>query len=99
MQLAYQDQGLGRGTCKASLMVHEFKKYRINIAGISETKWFGQIIMYEIEGYTILHSGHPVHGCTLAPTLFNLYLSAVVASWRGGCAEAGVDVLFYLGGS
>ena len=41
-------------------MVPEFKKYRINIALISETKWFGQIIMYEIEGYTILHSGHPV---------------------------------------
>ena len=33
-------------------------------------------------------------GCTLAPTLFNIYFSAVVASWRGGCAEAGVDVLF-----
>ena len=28
---------------KASLMVHEFKKFRINIAAISETKWFGQI--------------------------------------------------------
>ena len=33
-------------------------------------------------------------GCTLAPTLFNLYFSAVVASWRRGCTEAGVDVLF-----
>ena len=33
-------------------------------------------------------------GCTLAPTLFNIYFSAVVASWRDGCAEAGVDVLF-----
>ena len=33
-------------------------------------------------------------GCTLAPTLFNVYFSAVVASWRGDCTEAGVDVLF-----
>ena len=28
---------------------------------------------------------------TLAPTLFNIYFSAVVASWQN---EAGVDVLF-----
>ena len=33
-------------------------------------------------------------GCTLAPTLFNIYFSAVVARWQDGCAEAGVDVLF-----
>ena len=33
-------------------------------------------------------------GCTLAPTLFNIYFSAVVASWRGDCVEAGVDVLY-----
>ena len=33
-------------------------------------------------------------GCTLAPTLFNIYFSAVVASWRRGDTEAGVDVLF-----
>ena len=46
---------------KASLMICEFKKFRINIAAISETKWFGQNI-YEIEGYTILHSGRPVPG-------------------------------------
>ena len=32
--------------------------------------------------------------CTQAPSLFNIYFSAVVASWWGGCAEAGVDVLF-----
>ena len=36
-------------------------------------------------------------GCTLAPTPFNIYFSAVVASWRDGCAEAGVDVLFQHG--
>ena len=35
--------------------------------------------------------------CILATTLFNLYFSAVVASWRRGCAEAGADVLFQPG--
>ena len=33
-------------------------------------------------------------GCILAPTLFNIYFSAVVASWRGNCTEAGVEVLY-----
>ena len=36
-------------------------------------------------------------GCTLAPTHFDIYFNAVVASWRGGCVEAGVDVLFRRG--
>ena len=48
---------------KASFIIREFRKYRINIAGISETKWFGQD-MYEVEGYTILHSGRPIPGDT-----------------------------------
>ena len=36
-------------------------------------------------------------GCTLASTLFNIYFSAVVASWRSYCAEAGVDMLYVEG--
>lgn len=44
---------------KATLMVRELKKYRINATGISETKLFGQNL-YEIDGYTILHSSRPV---------------------------------------
>ena len=44
---------------KASLMVHELKKYKVNAAGISESKWFGEAV-YQVEDYTILHSGHPV---------------------------------------
>ena len=32
-------------------------------------------------------------GCTLAPTLFNLFLSAVVSTWRSDCVEVGVNVL------
>ena len=33
-------------------------------------------------------------GCTLAPTLFNLYFSAVVACWRARCPQAGVTVRY-----
>ena len=44
---------------KASLMVQELKKYGMSVTGISETKWFGQAV-YQVEGYTILHSGRPV---------------------------------------
>ena len=44
---------------KATLMVQELKRFRMNITGISETKWFGQAV-YNVEGYTILHSGRPI---------------------------------------
>ena len=33
-------------------------------------------------------------GCTLAPTVFNIYSSAVVANWRDESLEAGVNVLY-----
>ncbi len=33
-------------------------------------------------------------GCTLAPTLFNIYFSAVVGSWCRSCLEAGVEVVY-----
>ena len=33
-------------------------------------------------------------GCTLAPTLFNLYFSAVVACWKARCPQAGVTVRY-----
>ena len=33
-------------------------------------------------------------GCTLAPTLFNLYFSAVMACWRARCPQAGVTVRY-----
>ena len=32
-------------------------------------------------------------GCTLAPTLFNIYFSAVVADWRNRSSGAGVSVI------
>ena len=52
----------GRGVTvdrKATLMVREFKKYGVQLAGISETKWCGEST-YHVDGYTILHSGRPV---------------------------------------
>ena len=33
-------------------------------------------------------------GCTMAPTLFNIYFSAVVADWRNRCPQAEVDLRF-----
>ena len=36
-------------------MVMELKKYRMNVVGISETKWFGSAV-YKVDGYVILHS-------------------------------------------
>ena len=36
-------------------------------------------------------------GCTLAPTLFNLYFSAVVRCWRDRCPQAGVRVKYRAG--
>ena len=44
---------------KVSLMERELKNYEVSMTGISEIKWFGQAV-YELEGYTILHSGRPV---------------------------------------
>ena len=32
-------------------------------------------------------------GCTLPPTLFNIYFSAVVSTWRDDCEDLGIDVL------
>ena len=36
-------------------------------------------------------------GCTLAPMLFNLYFSAVVASWRSSCPDAGISFRYKVG--
>ena len=36
-------------------------------------------------------------GCTMAPTLFNIYFNAMVSCWRDECGEAGVMVLYKLG--
>ena len=37
-------------------------------------------------------------GCTIAPTLFNLYFNLVIESWRQRCQTFGVDVLYKCNG-
>ena len=52
----------GRGVAvdrKVTLMIQELKQYSVNLTAVSETKWFRKAI-YQVEGYTILHSGRPV---------------------------------------
>ena len=77
---------------KVSFLVRELKKYDVQVTGISETKWFGQAV-YEVEGYTILHSGRPVP--TEAPMARNEGVAVVLdpaltAAWKeaGGVWEA-----------
>ena len=36
-------------------------------------------------------------GCTLAPTLFNIYYSTMINHWRNQCGSAGMDVRFNIG--
>ncbi len=35
---------------KTSFMIQEFRKFGMNVVGISETKWFGQDV-YEVDGF------------------------------------------------
>ena len=54
----------GRGVVvdrKASFMVQEFRKFGMNVVGVSETERFGRDI-YDVDGFLILHSGRPVPG-------------------------------------
>ena len=44
---------------KAEMMVTEMKRYGMNVTAIGEMKWFGQEV-YELEGFTILHSGQGI---------------------------------------
>ena len=37
-------------------------------------------------------------GCTIAPTLFNLYFNLVVSCWRERCQSCGVNILYKCGG-
>ena len=52
-RVAYSDTGVER---KLDLLVKELARYRISIAGIQETKWFGSDIWPSGE-WTFLHSG------------------------------------------
>ena len=40
---------------KLDLMVNELRRYRVSVAAIQETKWYGSDV-WEAQGYTFLHS-------------------------------------------
>ena len=42
---------------KIRFLVNELKCFGMGAVCISETKWFGSD-MYEVDGFTVLHSGH-----------------------------------------
>ena len=44
---------------KLDLVVKELRRYRVSVAGIQETKWFGKDVWFA-DGYTFLHSGRPL---------------------------------------
>ena len=46
---------------KLDLLVNELKKLNVAIAGMQETKWFGQDV-WNADGYTLLHSGRTLPG-------------------------------------
>ena len=46
---------------KLDLLVNELKKLNEAVAGIQETKWFGQDV-WNADGYTLLHSGRTLPG-------------------------------------
>jgi len=44
---------------KVNLLVGVLRRFDISIAGISETKWFGEGV-YEVDGFVLVHSGRPM---------------------------------------
>ena len=46
---------------KLDFLVKELRKLRVAVAGIQETKWFGQDV-WNADGYTLLHSGRTLPG-------------------------------------
>ena len=52
------DERIGAQTVdrKLDLLVRELKRYGVSVAGIQETKWFGNDL-WVADGYTLLHSG------------------------------------------
>lgn len=44
---------------KLDLLVKELKRYRVSVAAVQETRWFGNDV-WESQGCTMLHSGRPL---------------------------------------
>ena len=77
----------GRGGAvdrKASFIVQEFKKFVMNVVGISETKRYGQG-MYDVNGFLILHSGRLVPECGERVERNGIVLDpSMVTCWKNG---------------
>ncbi len=46
---------------KVDQVVGELSKYKVEVAAVQETKWFGNEV-YEVRGSVVLASGRPVPG-------------------------------------
>ena len=53
---------------KLDMLVRELKRYRVSVAGIQESRWFGKDIWPAADGYTFLHSGRPLPDSGYAAT-------------------------------
>ena len=42
-------------------LMKELRRLKVAVAGIQETKWFGQDV-WNVDGYTLLHSGRTLPG-------------------------------------
>ena len=47
---------------KLDLLVGELQRYKVSVAGIQETKWFGADVWPATSEYTMLHSGKSTSG-------------------------------------
>ena len=72
---------------KVEFLVRELKRCKVNMVGISETKWFGQAV-YLVDGCAVVHSERPVPaagdviqrgegvGIVLDPVMYEAWRSA-----------------------
>ena len=72
---------------KLDLLVDELEKYRVDVAGLQETKWFGSDV-WRAGGSTLLHFGRPVPGadepCHRNEGVGILLNAGLTAAWKRG---------------
>ena len=74
-------------------------KYGVPPAMLNIIKSFHEGMEATVRIGSMTSGGIQVHnglrqGCTLAPSLFNVYFCAMVTNWRDSCPQAGVPVLY-----
>ena len=71
---------------KLDLVVGELRRYKVSVAGIQESRWFGKDVWPAADGYTFLHSGRsvPEHGDVAARSegVGILLDEQATAAWR-----------------